>query len=530
VIDLYDVAVIGFGPTGAVAAALLGQSGLKVLVVEQSLNVYDKPRAISVDHEIMRVFQGLGGGLVDRISAHTEPFSPSEHFGAEGQLIRRLDMLSPPYPLGWTPSMVFLQPPVEALLREHVTNLPSVDVQLGCTLGGFTKTATNCDLQYTDGDGNLQQASARYVVGCDGASSSVRRIANLSLDDLGFDEPWLVIDVLANEAGLAKLPKASAQFCEPKRPASYLIGTGSHRRWEIMLLPGEDPKDMETDEQVWRLLARWLSPDEGRLWRRASYRFHALVAPQWRQGNVFIAGDAAHQQPPFLGQGMCQGIRDAANLAWKLKAVIAGQAHDGLLDTFGQERSAHVRQLTSTIKMIGASICERNPVTAQQRDQKLLEACAGVVKTVPRQDLIPGLSCGFFSSVAHPAIGTLFVQPRVHVNGSTRLLDDCLSDCALGVDWQVILSESAADWTLDSVAMGGKVLRFRKVASKNLAHDVFQETDSVLSDWFVKNQCAAVIVRPDRYVYSVASSATELIAQCDELQNKIRGNHNEANS
>jgi 3-(3-hydroxy-phenyl)propionate hydroxylase len=511
---LYDVAVIGLGPSGAVAAALLGKAGLKVLVVEQAIAVYDKPRAISLDHEIMRVLQGISPALAERISAHTEPFSPSEHFGADGKMIRRLDMLAPPYPLGWTPSMVFLQPPVEKLLREHLASLPTVDVKLGVKLQALAQTNDSCELTCVDGDGVNHNFAAKYVIGCDGASSSVRRLVDLPLDDLGFDEPWLVVDVLANEKGLARLPKASAQFCEPARPASYLIGTGSHRRWEIMLLPGESPQAMESDERVWQLLSRWIATDEGTLWRRASYRFHALVAQRWQQGNVFIAGDAAHQQPPFLGQGMCQGIRDVANLTWKLKQVIEGEATDALLNSYGQERVAHVRQLTATIKMIGASICERDPEAAKQRDEKLLEACGGIVKTVPRQDLIPRLSTGFLHAGNHVAIGSLFVQPKVLWHGQPRLLDD-----VVGAGWRIFLAAAASNWVLAVNAERFNVLKFSSDAKTGM----LQEVDQVLSHWFTAHAAQAAIVRPDHYVYSVATNAHELSAQISQLQDKFNG-------
>jgi 3-(3-hydroxy-phenyl)propionate hydroxylase len=323
--EAFDLAIVGFGPSGAVAAAMLGQAGLRVLVVDKATEVYDKPRALALDHEAMRILQGLG--LAEAVQAHTAPFTASEHFGVNGQMIRRLTMLPPPYPLGWTPSMVFSQPAVEGILRDAVQAVPSVTVRLGLELVGLTQDPHRATLTLRTQDGTVQTAQAQYVIGCDGASSTVRRLTGLALDDLNFDEPWLVVDVLANASGLAKLPQASAQYCEPTRPCSYLIGVGAHRRWEIMLMPGEKPEAMVQDEQVWALLARWLTPADGVLWRRASYRFHALVAHDWHQGRVFIAGDAAHQQPPFLGQGMCQGLRDVANLAWKLHAVIKGQAH-----------------------------------------------------------------------------------------------------------------------------------------------------------------------------------------------------------
>ncbi|MDF3086651.1 FAD-dependent monooxygenase, partial [Burkholderia sola] len=135
-------------------------------------------------------------------------------------------------------------------------------------------------------------------IGCDGASSTVRTQLSIEYEDLVFDEPWLVVDLRVNERGIEKLPKVAIQYCEPSRPCTYIVGPGGHRRWEIMLMPGEDPREMQTEEQVWKLLSRWLTREDAELWRAASYRFHALVAKEWRRGRVFIAGDAAHQQPP----------------------------------------------------------------------------------------------------------------------------------------------------------------------------------------------------------------------------------------
>jgi 3-(3-hydroxy-phenyl)propionate hydroxylase len=498
---VYDVAIVGFGPSGAIAAALLGQAGLSVLVLDQATSVYEKPRAISMDHEIMRVLQGVG--VAEAVQPFTEPFSPSEHFGADGQLIRRLAMLEPPYPLGWTPSMVFLQPPVEKILRQRVSTLDHVDVLLGQRLVKLTQTNDQCNLECETQSGHLQSYRARYTLGCDGASSVVRQLVGIELEDLGFDEPWLVVDVLANANGLAKLPKASAQFCEPARPASYLIGTGSHRRWEIMLLPGEDPKQMERDENVWKLLSRWITSEDATLWRQASYRFHALVAKEWRKGRVFIAGDAAHQQPPFLGQGMCQGIRDVSNLAWKLQQVIAGNASDRLLDTYATERAAHVRQLTATIKIIGSSICERDPIAARERDERLITAAGGTVKTVPRQDLIPGLTGGLCSPYPHPAVGSLFPQPRVKANNEVQLLDD-----AVGSGWRLILTHEACTWAVE-LPNRIEFLRIIKFDDSK-SGDALIETEGVLQAWLERHQCRAIIVRPDHYVYGVANNAQAL--------------------
>jgi 3-(3-hydroxy-phenyl)propionate hydroxylase len=437
--DSFDVAVVGLGPAGATCAALLGGLGVRTVAIEREPAVYDKPRAFALDHEIMRVFEDLG--IADAVAPHTAPFTPSEYYGADGQLIKRLGALPPPWPLGWPPSMVFEQPPVEALLRKRAGEVAEV------VFGELAGLREDGDLVHLDL--GARKVSARYVVGCDGATSTVRKLLGIEYEDLEFDQEWLVVDLRVNERGLEKLPKVSIQYCEPARPSTYLVGVGSHRRWELMLHPGEQP-------DAWKLLERWITPGEAELWRAAAYRFHALVARQWRSGRVFLAGDAAHQQPPFTGQGMCQGIRDVANLSWKLQYVLAGKAADKLLDTYEAERKQHARRLIAVVKDIGRIIGERDPAAARERDRRLLEQAGGQVVTVPRQNLIPPLEGGFRSESLHSAIGTLFPK-----------------DGYAGM--RVVVKPQGGD-------------------------------QPALRAWFERWKCVAAIVRPDHYVFGIANS------------------------
>jgi 3-(3-hydroxy-phenyl)propionate hydroxylase len=508
---MHDVAIVGFGPSGAVAAGLLGQMGLATFVCDRMREVYDKPRAISLDHEVMRTFQQLG--VVQDIEPHVEAFTPSEYFGVDGQLIRRMTMLEPPHPQGYTPSMVFNQPAVERVLRARAAALPSVDIALGVELVSLEQDDSGVTLRLRDAQGDVHMQRARYLIGCDGAASTVRALLGIELDDLDFDERWLVADVRVNARGLAKLPKTSVQYCEPQRPCTLVIGPGNHRRWEISLHAHEDPQQAATPQGTWRLLARWLTPDDGELWRQASYRFHALVARRWRVGRAFIAGDAAHQQPPFLGQGMCQGLRDVANLAWKLNAVITGEVRSGaaqaLLDSYGVERAGHVRELTSRIKHVGALIGERDVAKARARDASLLAECGGVVKDTPRQDILPALVGGCLSERASAARGTLFPQPWLHTRGDAALR----MDAQAGHGWRLVCDDALAH---AAPAAHG-------IARLHIGARGARETQGVVAAWMRRHQCHAALVRPDHYVFGVASTLAELDDLLDERSAWLHG-------
>ena len=501
----FDVAIVGCGPAGVVAAALLGQAGLAVHVCDRMADVHEIPRAIALDHEVMRVFQQIG--VVDAVAPHCEAFTPSEYYGVDGQLIRRMTMVDPPYPQGYTPSIVFTQPAVERVLRDRVAQLPHVVVELSTEATALAQDDDGVTLSLRRADGSAHDVRARWVLGCDGGASPVRGWTGIELDDLGFDEPWLVVDVRVNERGLAKLPQTSVQYCEPRRPCTLVIGPGNHRRWEISLRADEDPQQAATPEGTWRLLARWLKPSDGELWRQSSYRFHALVARRWRAGRVFLAGDAAHMQPPFLGQGMCQGIRDVTNLSWKLIDVlrdrVRGDAAQRLLDSYGDERAAHVRELTTRLKGVGAVICERDLAKARARDAKLLADCGGVVRDTPRQDILPRLETGLLARAATSGRGTLFPQPR--------LADGALMDQRFGYGWRLVV-----DATLPSVAVAG--LTVVPMGSGDA-----READGVVAAWLQRHGCHAAVVRPDHYVYGTAASEAELDALLGQWHAALHG-------
>src|SRR5262249_46401165 len=303
---------------GARMGSLVGGRGLRVAVIDAEQGIYDKPRALTFDHEAMRVFQACG--LAHRIAEYTAPHRGTHYLGVDGRVIKKFDPLPPPHPLGWSPTITFVQPELERLLREGAAGA-GVDVFLGHLGIGFEQDDGGVTLMVRDvARGEERVLHARALLGCDGANSFVRKQLDIALEDLGFDEWWMVVDTLIRRP--VELPPRSIQYCWPSRPATFVPGPGTLRRWEIKVLPGEDPETFGRHDNLVRQIARFADLGCLEIWRSAVYRFHALLAQRWRCGRVFLLGDACHQTPPFLGQGMCAGIRDAANLAWKLALVL----------------------------------------------------------------------------------------------------------------------------------------------------------------------------------------------------------------
>jgi 3-(3-hydroxy-phenyl)propionate hydroxylase len=525
---IYDALIVGFGPVGATMANLLLRCGLRVGVVEAEAHIYDKPRAITFDHEVMRIFQFCG--LADRIAPFTAPRGATHYLGVDGGLIRKLDPLPPPYPLTWPPTSSFVQPELERVLRAGVTGHAAADVFLRHRALAFTQ-----DEEDKENDGHVsltvrdltqdtqRTLQARVLLGCDGANSFVRRTLDVAMEDLGFDESWMVVD--ARIVRPVELPPQGIQYCWPSRPSTYVPGPGTLRRWEIKLLPGEDPEAFGRDDNVVRQIGRFADPACFEIWRSAVYRFHALLAQQWRFGRVFLLGDACHQTPPFLGQGLCAGIRDAANLAWKLAMVLQDGAPPALLDSYEQERKPHVRSVVATAKALGLVIGELDPAAARIRDETLRAQLArGEVETI-RQRLIPNLDSGVIDhDPAARGAGTLFVQPRVkrltHTGaaGEPLLLEDLLrfrfliaTSSAHAQAW--LSAQSLALWQRlrgERMVIGspGQLRSLQGVASEAVQY--VEETGSLFADWMLQMGCSAVVVRPDRYVFGMAADAQQL--------------------
>jgi 3-(3-hydroxy-phenyl)propionate hydroxylase len=509
-----DVAIVGYGPVGVTLAGLLGRMGLGVAAFDKATDIYPQPRAVGFDHDAMRIFQQVG--VADALLPHMAPFNDGIYYGIGGRVIRRMQRMPPPYPQGWAPGYTCDQPGVEAVLREAVARMPNVAVKLGVELTGFTQSPDAVQLTLRDANGKEEQCTARYLVGCDGASSPIRRGLGIGLESFDYDHAWVVVDVKVKPEHLAQLPSTNVQYCQPERPSTFITCPGNHRRWEFMTLPGEERDGEVPEERLWELLSRWLKPGEAEIWRSAAYRFHALVANDWRQGRVLLAGDAAHQTPPFLGQGMCQGLRDAGNLAWKLEAVLRERAPSSLLDSYTEERRPHVVETTRLAKEFGYIISERDPDKARARDEAMLALGGGEPQTLIRQELIPGLTSGLIAAEA-PLAGKVCPQPTVRQADAQNVrLDD-----VTGPRWCLLVTGAPSPDLVAAARSHDAIIVTVGAASIDGALQVM-ENDGLLTQWLAAAGCRGALVRPDHYVFGGFASDDEARSLLDQFASTLQ--------
>ncbi|CAN7675839.1 bifunctional 3-(3-hydroxy-phenyl)propionate/3-hydroxycinnamic acid hydroxylase [Pararhizobium sp. LjRoot235] len=511
--DFVDVAVVGLGPVGITLCNILGQRGVRVVGIDASKEVYALPRALGMDHEVMRVFQNIG--IADDLAASVSAYKDSEYHAADGTILRRFTSPPLPHSQGWPAYMTFVQPALEGQLRRKAASLETVQLRMGTEVVSL-KTPETPKLMLRDCvTGETTALGARYVVGCDGGSSFIRRSLGIAFEDLIFDQPWLVVDMILGDHA-RDLPETNIQFCDPVRPHTYVVGPDRLRRWEFMMLPGENPEDINRPEWIWAQLAPWLKPGEAEMWRSATYRFHALVAESWRVGNVFLAGDACHMTPPFLAQGMVQGIKDAANLGWKLAHAVHGGS-DLVLETYQQERRPFVHKVISITKALGHIICETDPEKAATRNTDMMALMATGKGTQVRQSLFPPIQQGLLA-VGHdgqlvPGAGEMCPQPWIITAMGRKRLDDVVGSSLVlltsGLPLGANICDRAAQAGLEVFAVG-----------TSTDSSVYEEED-VLSGWLNLHGVRAVIVRPDRVVFGTAETESGIAALIDQLETKL---------
>jgi 3-(3-hydroxy-phenyl)propionate hydroxylase/flavoprotein hydroxylase len=500
-----DVVVVGYGPVGMATAALLGRYGHTVLVLERYPGLYQLPRAGVFDDETMRTWAALGIAeeLLPRMKS---PRRYDFRNGADQQLIE-FECAEVGHS-GWTEVYGFYQPDLERALDQVCRGLPSVEVRHRARVTAIAPDVDGLAVLAVDEPTGPTTVSARYVVACDGGNSFIRQALDIDQDDYGFGEAWLVCDfALRAEVDLPTV----RQVCDPQQPTAIVSLGPTHHRFSFMLDSEQDFEVQSRPENVWRKAARYLGPDDAELIRVGTYTFRSLVTRSWRRERVLLAGDAAHQMPPFAGQGMCSGIRDAQNLAFKLDLVLRGRAQPELLDTYQVEREPHVRAVTERGIELGRIQTQRDPRLAGERDRRMLAARAANPgpATLVR---LPGLGEGFFARCSAPGRGELCVQGFVDGGaGRDRF------DAVVGFGFRLLVAAEL----IPGLRSGGTIAALDAVGVTTVGLGEYPGTEGSVVDldgsyrrWFADHGCVAVAVRPDFYVYGTAADApsTDVLA------------------
>ena len=511
-----DVAIVGGGPVGTLLAILLGERGKKVALIERWKEAYARPRAVTYDHEIARILATLGIDSENdpAISYHDELYYWRN---AAGENIQIVDWQSTSAS-GWRVRYWFNQPDLERRLTQIAEGLPSVTHIRGWEATELQEDASGVTLWLKEnegaGDGSRLRVCSKYLVGADGANSFVRHALGIENEDRGYFFDWLILDMIPHEE--YKAEPAQWQLCDPKRPTTIVPGGPGRRRWEFMVLPGESPEEIARDESAWKLLEPWgLTPRNATLERSAVYRFQARWAKTWRKGRCAIAGDAAHLMPPFAGEGMCAGIRDAFALGWRLNGILEGKFDDGVLDSYTTERVEHAKHYIDFSQELGRIICISDPQEAAERDRRMkADLAARGHKPVPTDvcQLGPGVWC---DETSHA--GELSVQGVVEADGKRDRFDQ-----AVGRGWVVIglendPAEAFSGEQIETLrSLGGMVVT---IGAPGAACDA---VDGTYARWLRDIDAQYVVLRPDFYVAATAKSPEDLRHRFDEVISRLR--------
>ncbi|MGE0564047.1 MAG: bifunctional 3-(3-hydroxy-phenyl)propionate/3-hydroxycinnamic acid hydroxylase [Pseudolabrys sp.] len=512
--DLYDVVIVGYGPTGMLAAVKLGEAGHRVAIVERYRDLYKLARVGIVHDDVLRMFQELG--ITEAIRPATF-FLPKYELSNKGKILLSNDVQAKATH-GWPEFISIYQPAFEAELDRIAKALPGVDILQGAKAIALAQDADKVAVTVEDGDGARRDIAGRYVIGADGANSFVRQALGIDFEFLGFDQDWLVIDGKAKKPPRPDLPLLR-QLCEPDQPGMTMQMGAHHRRWSMMVLPGESHEEAVKPASVWKRLARpeGATPDEFELVRVVIYKFTSQIATRWRAGRVFLAGDAAHLMPPFLAQGLCTGLRDAYNLSWKLDAVLKGQAADALLDTYEAERAPNARATIIESARVGQNVIERDHEKARERDARLAAMQAELDKAKGQKSLIafrvPGYAQGFRAAAA-PAAGDAFPQGEVRGRDGTGRFDD-----VAGRGWTIVARNGDPAAALPDAdcawwqGLGGGFV--------TLGPGGIEDSGGLYTRLMDEYGCDVIVKRPDYYIFGAGKTLGELPGVIAELRHQL---------
>ncbi|HKP40905.1 bifunctional 3-(3-hydroxy-phenyl)propionate/3-hydroxycinnamic acid hydroxylase [Mycobacterium sp.] len=527
-VEPFDVAIIGYGPTGLALAYWLGKAGHKTVVIERWSDLYELPRAGHVDGEVMRLFQRMG--IADPIAADSSITGHTVILDADGVQMAKVE--AEPSEQGWWSHYSLYQPNLERMLDTNVRSTGNVTVRQGWQADNIEEDA---DGQYRVGisfgeshdgqwvaTGERQVLKTRWLIGADGANSVVGRHLNGSVQDLGYKARDLVIfaDRLDPAVG-ATMPDSEVGMMLPRPYCAWRESGKRFARWEFAVHDDETSAEMSTETKAWELIAPWgFTPENSRLIRHTVFEFETLVFDQWRCGNIVLAGDAAHRMPPFQGQGMCSGQRDAAALAWRLDLVLRGIAGAAILDSYTDERKPQVLELMKIASERAQIYWSTDPDVMRERDARMRE---GLVATNLKNGYgtVPPLSDGFLmrigGEVVSPA-GQLSAQFTVTRSGRESLLDNHVGAnwLLLSVDQSLVASLRAADRHVLKQLNATEV-----VLGADPSQDGFEDVGGNYARWLNDLGCRLVLVRPDCYIFGGAADADGVRSLFDSLREQL---------
>ncbi|WP_433193692.1 bifunctional 3-(3-hydroxy-phenyl)propionate/3-hydroxycinnamic acid hydroxylase [Nocardia sp. CA-107356] len=506
--ELAPVVIVGAGPTGLTAATLLARYGIESVVLERWEGVFPQPRAVHLDGEIRRILARLG--VSADFDAITRPALGLRLVDRNMRVLAQFDRDPAGGRNGYPEANLFDQPELEAILRANLVRHPRVTLRGNVEVIGIAEETDGVRVDFTDRiTGAPEVVRARYVLGCDGANSLVRAAIGAQMRDLGFEQRWLVVDI----ATTAELDQWDGvhQVCDPVRAATYMRIGKTRYRWEFRLRPGETAADYPDIAQLHPLIRPWTADtaaEDLELVRVAEYTFRAQLADRWRQRRIFILGDAAHLTPPFIGQGMGAGLRDAANLTWKLAGALRGELPDSVLDTYEAERKPHARAMIRLAKLMGVTMTDGGEFGNRLR--RLL---------APHLHRVPGLTA-LVASGETPRLNRseLIAPHRLSRTYAGRLVPNATLENGRRLDDHI--GDRFAIITSTIPSPRHRALIEQRGAALLIAHP---GTD--LHHWLRRTGSRAILIRPDGTVLRGARTLSALYAALPHPRRQLRDNH-----